>query len=285
MKITPISDVLGQVDLALPKLNALLPTVDNYKTILLQPKGEIEASKGGVRNRDRMLAANPYRSFLEIARQTEADLVITPEYSMPWEVLIGTLKEGRSPTVGKLWALGCESITYTDLQKLRQELTESAEVLFEPQQAQEDRFVDPLAYIFLAPHAKDSSKYRLVILVQFKTHPMVDKEHFEVSRLQRGTCIYEFCGFQNGIPLPRIAVLIHGITVQPQSQREFCNTIPPTTEVTAHVGNRRSVPIAKFKRSSKVHYTLLTDAGSPLTRTRPQPRPSRHPRPLLAPAD
>ncbi len=25
---------------------------------------------------------------------------------------------------------------------------------------------------------------------------------------------------------PRIAILIHGITVQPQSQREFCNTIP-----------------------------------------------------------
>ena len=28
-------------------------------------------------------------------------------------------------------------------------------------------------------------------------------------------------------PLPRIAVLIHGITVQPQSQPEFCNTIHP----------------------------------------------------------
>src|SRR5271169_2993147 len=26
-------------------------------------------------------------------------------------------------------------------------------------------------------------------------------------------------------PLPRIAILIHGIMVQPQPQREFCNTI------------------------------------------------------------
>jgi hypothetical protein len=51
--------------------------VDNYKPILLQPKSEIEASKAGVHNRDRALALNQYRSFLDIARGTDADLVVS----------------------------------------------------------------------------------------------------------------------------------------------------------------------------------------------------------------
>ena len=46
-------------------------------------------------------------------------------------------------------------------------------------------------------------------------------------------------------PLPRIAVLIHGITVQPQSQREFCNTIGG---------------LADMKRTSR-NLTMMTRSG------------------------
>ena len=31
-----------------------------------------------------------------------------------------------------------------------------------------------------------------MLLVQFKTRAMGDRDHFEVNSLQRGTCIYEF---------------------------------------------------------------------------------------------
>jgi hypothetical protein len=201
MKITPISEMLGPAGLGLPRLNALTPNVDNYTAILLQPKGEIEASDAGVHNRDHALALNQYRKFLEIARQSDADLAVTPEYSVPWEVLVGAIKGSRAPAAGKLWALGCESITYAALQKLGQDIAEYADILFEQLEPQQDRFLDPLAYVFVAPDAKDATKQRLVVLVQFKTYPMADADHFEVSGLQRGSRIYEFCGHKHGIRL------------------------------------------------------------------------------------
>jgi hypothetical protein len=39
-------------------------------------------------------------------------------------------------------------------------------------------------------------------------------------------------------PLPRIAILIHAITVQQQSQREFCNTIGGEADIapTSQIG-------------------------------------------------
>ena len=40
----------------------------------------------------------------------------------------------------------------------------------------------------------------------------------------------------------RIAILIQGITVQPQSQQEFCNTIPPIASV-EDVIRRDEVPL------------------------------------------
>jgi hypothetical protein len=201
MKIVPISQILKPAGLGLPIINALIPSVDNYKATLLQPKGEIEANAAGVFNRDRALAANQFRKFLEFARETDADLAITPEYSMPWDVLVTSILEGQAPAPGKLWVLGCESITYPELEALKQKIGATAEVLFEPLENQQGRFLDPLAYVFLAPVATNPSKRRQVVLLQFKTHPMADADHFEVSGLQRGTCIYEFGGIPNGIRL------------------------------------------------------------------------------------
>ena len=122
MNIRPISEILSPAGLGLPNINALVPNVVNYTAILLQPKGEIEASAAGVRNRDRDLALIQFRAFLEIARETAADLAITPEYSMPWDVLVPSIKEGLAPSSGKLWVLGCESITYPELLALKQEM-------------------------------------------------------------------------------------------------------------------------------------------------------------------
>jgi hypothetical protein len=41
--------------------------------------------------------------------------VITPEYAMPWETLAAAISKGVAPAEGKLWALGCESIKYSEL--------------------------------------------------------------------------------------------------------------------------------------------------------------------------
>lgn len=191
MEITSVSTVLDEVGLEIPSLNVLLPNVDNYKALLFQPHGDIEASSLGVRNRDRDLAFKQYGKFIEYASQVGADLVVTPEYSMPWDTLIGALKTDVLPAQGKLWAFGCESIKYSELEDLKEELSESVSVVFEPLENDVDRFVSPLAYVF---NASSAGIQQIVMLVQFKTHPMGDPDHFEINSMLRGESVYQFGG-------------------------------------------------------------------------------------------
>jgi hypothetical protein len=195
MKISLVPTVLMQEGLGTPTLNALVPNEANYTVLLMQPKGEIEGSTAGVRNKDRNLAKRQFEKYLEDARETQADLVVTPEYSMPWDVLTSAIKAGISPIQGKLWVLGCESIKYSELIALKHDLEPYATtVLFETLQPAPHQFTDPLAYVFLTPTGGDNGDSKIVILVQFKTYPMGDDDHFEINGLQRGTRIYQFGG-------------------------------------------------------------------------------------------
>lgn len=201
MQIQPVSEVLADQGLAAPTINALIPNENNYTVLLMQPRGHIEASAAGVRNRDRSLAQRQFRQLLADAQQTEADLVITPEYSMPWETLVEAIKEGSVPGQGKLWALGCESIRYSDLEVMKQDLAPFATVLFEPLPRDDGRFTDPLAYVFVVPPIEGSTAAKVVVLVQFKTYPMGDNDHFEINGLQRGHYIYQFGGIGPSLKL------------------------------------------------------------------------------------
>ena len=97
MQIVNVTYVLAAHGLAAPTFNALVPNESNYTALLMQPPGQIEASVGGVRNRDRGLALLQYGKFLDDARESQADLVVTPEYSIPWEVLVQAIKAGTFP--------------------------------------------------------------------------------------------------------------------------------------------------------------------------------------------
>lgn len=192
MQIMPVAETLVAEGLSAPVINALVTNGDNYTVALMQPPGHIEASAAGVRNRDRDLARRQFCQFLAGAHQTGADLVVTPEYSMPWETLVATIKENRVPAAGKLWALGCESIKYSELVALKEELAPWAAVLFEQLQPDQQRFTDPLAYVFAAAPIEGNGAAKIVVLVQFKTRPMGDNDHFEVNGMQAGTRIYKF---------------------------------------------------------------------------------------------
>lgn len=194
MNIVPVSTVLNEAGFWPPTLDALIPNERNYTVLLMQPRGQIEATAAGVRNRDRDLARRQFDAFLHDARQDQADLAITPEYSMPWEILVNAIRTGTIPGPGKLWAIGCESIRYTELETVKEDLTPFAKVVYEALQADAERFTDPLAYVFRAPLTDSSSATGVVVLVQFKTFPMGDEDHFEVNALQRGTRIYQFGG-------------------------------------------------------------------------------------------
>ncbi len=201
MVIKPVSEILAPADLREPLLNALVPNVDNYQVLLMQPRGQIEVGAEYVRNRNRELAERQFGEFLSDALNVQADLVVSPEYSMPWNVLLNAIKSGNSPTQGKLWALGCESIKFSELEALKRELAPFAVVLHEALTQEAERFVSPLVYVFKTLAANDSEEEIIVLLIQFKTHPMGDPDHFEISGLQRGNWVYQFGGNEQNIKL------------------------------------------------------------------------------------
>jgi hypothetical protein len=167
----------------------------------MQPEGQIDVSNAGVHHHDPDLAQRQFGRFLDDACTTHADLVITPEYSMPWESLVNALKAGAGPKPGKLWLLGCESIKYSELEDLKQDLTPLATVLYEELPLDPLQFLNPLAYVFVAPPNGVNGNEILVVLVQFKTYPMGDANHFETNHMQRGNRIYQFGGIEQRLKL------------------------------------------------------------------------------------
>lgn len=190
MQIENVESVLPE-GLSAPVLNVLTADANNYSALILQSRGDIEARNTSIQSQDRKLVEAQFGQFLENAVAAQPDLVITPEYSMPWEVLTNAIRDEKvCPAEGKLWVLGCESIRYSELQRLKSDLGHVAEVLFEQLDTNDEKFLDPLAYVFRAPAGDGSSK--LVVLVQFKTCPMVDGHDFERNRLQTGKQVYKF---------------------------------------------------------------------------------------------
>ena len=163
MDIIPVNEILP-AELCTPTLNALIPNVDNYSVLLMQPHGNIQVSNTGVQNKDRSLANSQFGKLLEDAIKSHADLVITPEYSMPWDTLVKAIKSGMIPEQGKLWALGCESIRIEELETLKQDIDSFATVIFEQLQSEPERFISPLAYVFVAPPSSDNGEAKAVIL-------------------------------------------------------------------------------------------------------------------------
>lgn len=201
MDLTLVKDILLEEGLGVPILNALIPNVDTYEVLLLQPHGDIEADVSGVRNRNHTLAIDQYGQFLEDANEKQADLVITPEYSMPWSVLETMIKEKQGPAHGKLWALGCESIKISELDALKLALASVATIIYESLDSASPKFVSPLAYVFKAPITANLDESRTVILVQFKTKAMGGSVDFENSLIQKGTHLYQFGGGDDCIKL------------------------------------------------------------------------------------
>jgi predicted amidohydrolase len=187
------SKILEDHHLKHPDLEVLAPTLAEYSVLLHQPQGNILVSPQGIRNRDEATATASCKRLLEHAAQNQIRLVVTPEYSTPWQALVETLIAGHAPPVGCLWALGCESLTVAQLDQLQAGLQTSARVVsvpFDREAAADKKFLDPLAYVFRT-HSDDGAD-AVVVLIQFKTHPCIDDGHIEIANLALGANIIVF---------------------------------------------------------------------------------------------
>jgi hypothetical protein len=193
----PVIEVQGELarhDLISPDLEMLRPTERRYTAMLLQPGGPIFANQHRIGNLNVPAASLKGRKLLELARTNLADLVVTPEYFLPWAVLQTAILEAVTPAEGALWVLGCESISSEQLQIFSESVGQVCKVIHEPIEELQDHgsLFDPVVLLFRTQDTQGIN--RLVALIQFKTFPSRDNVFFEEGILKRGTAIYKFRG-------------------------------------------------------------------------------------------
>ena len=103
--------------------------------------------------------------------------------------------------------LGCESI------KLRELNAEKRNSTISQRSSSSRLLLNKIAFsIRLATCSstvEGSDAFQLVVLVQFKTKPMADPDHFEVNGLQLGSRIYTFAKSANDIRLASLICSMH----------------------------------------------------------------------------
>lgn len=191
-----ISELLNdQADkLRNPSLRCLEADANRYSLLLFQPKGEIEYSNTFVRNKDRAAAEVMHRKYIELAGSTACDLVVTPEYSCPWSIIEDVVNNNRFPTEGKLWVLGCESITPAELNALRERIKTQCKLIYDDnfEFSAGEQFLDPVCFLFRTQDASTNTTVNVAV-VQFKTSGMGDgADRYESNNLIKGTRFYKF---------------------------------------------------------------------------------------------
>lgn len=198
-----IDDVLSTLNLSIVPIAFLVPNEREYDVLMLQHKDNVVVNETFIRNENTDLTNNKFNSFFQLADDSKPDLLITPEYSCPWQVLINKLNNGVQPDEGKLWIVGCESITPSELDDYKSN-NQSLTFIYETVNIIDGKkFYDPVCIILWARAQNGQS--RLVIAVQFKTQPMADRvyEH-EHKYLIEGTTRYIIRNDDNSIRISAI---------------------------------------------------------------------------------
>lgn len=178
---------LTQLGIIPVPFDILHPDHNRVKVITLQCSGQID-SNGHVVNADKQLSEEKFRAFLCLAKQQEAALAVTPEYSCPWAVLESVFNtQSALPRPGALWVIGCESITPDELNQLKDRTKHLISWHYEEVHGStKSSFLSPALYLF--QQEKDlEPKY--CAIVQFKSHPMGGTD-FEKDNLITGNVRY-----------------------------------------------------------------------------------------------
>jgi hypothetical protein len=187
IQFTDIAGPFAQKGLQLPDLNVLKPNSEWYEILAIQPVGEIAPLDNFVGHMNRDLAINKFSTFIALASEKNADLVLSPEYSFPWEALQAKLQEGEFPAVGKLWVLGCESISRDRFGEIKAAL-QNIEWIHEPLPNTAGDFLGVVCYLFRTKTTEGQEKN--VVLAQFKTVAMAGHDTSEAEHLILGQTVY-----------------------------------------------------------------------------------------------
>jgi hypothetical protein len=192
-----IREIFAEQNLQPPSLNVLVPDAQFYETLAIQPGGEIATRPDFVGHANQREAASQFSAFLRLALEKDCDLVLSPEYSCPWQVLTNAIANQCLPQAGKVWILGCEAITRD---KLLAVIAAHTDVVWihEPIPEHAAGFLDVLAYVTKGKTRTNSTKH--VVVLQFKTQAM-GGDTYERDHLICGRAIYVWHNPQDNIRL------------------------------------------------------------------------------------
>jgi hypothetical protein len=128
MRIKPIGEVLHANNLEYPTLAVLQATEDIYTALSVQPDACVTERDDFIRNSDRGNAHHLFGNIEREARNPLVELFVTLEYSFPWENIEELLDAGIALAAGKLWILGCESLSLGELHGLKARFAQRAPV-------------------------------------------------------------------------------------------------------------------------------------------------------------
>lgn len=204
MDLVDVKSFLASNRLNYPVLAVLQANEALYSALLIQPKAVMAVSNTSIANADRDEAEALFMKAISLAVQEKVELLVTPEYSLPWVILEQALRITGGPAEGNLWVLGCESYPLALLPQLKVRFAPWAVLLHEdlpvsstPSTA---TFVDPVVYLFRTTLAQ-SGNSQLVMLVQFKTYVSGDPSNTEAICMAPGKQIYHFDGGRNEVSL------------------------------------------------------------------------------------
>ena len=155
----------------------------------LQPRGELSYShEKGVYNTDAYYL-DKVEKFLILAKKLGAGLVITPEYSVPYSLILNILhSEENWPEQSNLWCLCAEGIEVDKFKTLLRNIKINPQIqLAVEEKISYRKFVNALWYIFRINEEK------LGVVIQLKQSPMSDPMFIhEGDDLSLGETTYVF---------------------------------------------------------------------------------------------
>lgn len=166
----------------------LTPDNQTARIMVFQCGGAI-STDNAVGHIDKNIARVKFDCFFRKAKEVFASLVVTPEYSCPWDIITNILIDPQKfPDPGALWIIGCESITLDEINQIKQNTSDFVSWHSEvPVPNGNQKFLSPVLYLFRL--VKEDKASDLFALVQFKTHDIGGSD-FERDHLIKGNVRY-----------------------------------------------------------------------------------------------
>lgn len=195
-----VTELLEERKLRMPNFQCINNDPATFRILRMQPRANFQYDvRNGPRCNDRSLIEE-CRSALHLAKKECSDLVLFPEYCMPYSLLQEILSDAKEwPDNNKLWCLPCQAIsnndffTFLEKAKCNEEVVVLDQKCISDQNMQNNFFINALFYCFITTDFQNQKK--LVLLPQMKLHPMRDVAYLcEGEGLTTGGILYYFSG-------------------------------------------------------------------------------------------